>query len=240
MESAVSPLALEATLTAIKGGGWSTQTLVAISALVDDLNGRLTVARAGYLDELAPANIPADIDTLLARLTALRAGYLDNLSAGPVALEANVQTHAAAALTAYDPPTKAELDDAQAAIETAINHIVVPPPEGVALETTLTAMKGAGWTDETLKSIKAAVLAQAGSGTGAITWTYTLTRSDNGLPIADAEVWVTTDLAGVNVIASGRTDQNGVLTFRLDAGPVYVWRKKTGFNFVNPDLEVVS
>ena len=79
----VSTLALEATLTAIKGSGWTTETLKAIKEYVDDLEGRLT---------------------------ATRAGYLDNLSAGAVALEGNVQGHAAAALTAYDPPTKAELD----------------------------------------------------------------------------------------------------------------------------------
>ncbi len=51
---------------------------------------RLTAARAGYLDELAAANIPADVDTLLARLTALRAGYLDELSA--VNVPADVDT----------------------------------------------------------------------------------------------------------------------------------------------------
>lgn len=102
--------ALEATLTAIKGAGWSTETLVLITAYVDELETRLSAARAGYLDELAAANIPADVDTLLSRLSALRAGYLDNLSAGAVALEA-----------------------------------------------TLTAMKGAGWSTETLKAIKDAV-----------------------------------------------------------------------------------
>jgi len=145
----VSALALEATLTAIKGSGWTTETLKAIKEYVDDLEGRLTATRAGYLDNLsagavaleatltaikgagwstqtlvslmteilnrlatsgytAPDN--ADIVTLVGRLTATRAGYLDNLSAGAVALEGNVQGHAAAALTAYDPPTKAELD----------------------------------------------------------------------------------------------------------------------------------
>lgn len=56
-----------------------TYGLSAIKELVDDLETRLTAARAGYLDELAAANIPADIDTLLARLTAIRAGYLDEL-----------------------------------------------------------------------------------------------------------------------------------------------------------------
>lgn len=48
------------------------------------LIGRLTAARAGYLDELAAANLPADVDTLLARLTAARAGYLDELAAANI------------------------------------------------------------------------------------------------------------------------------------------------------------
>jgi hypothetical protein len=60
--------------------------LLDINNLVDDLEGRLTAVRAGYLDQLGPTNVPADIDTLISRLTALRAGYLDNLSGGPVAL----------------------------------------------------------------------------------------------------------------------------------------------------------
>ncbi len=58
-----------------------------------------TAARAGYLDELAAANIPTDlaniiayVDELEARLTAARAGYLDNLSAGAVALNADIVT----------------------------------------------------------------------------------------------------------------------------------------------------
>jgi hypothetical protein len=67
-------------------------------------------------------NAPSDSSgttTLLSRLSATRAGYLDNLSAGAVATGASIaalnnlssaqaQTAAAAALTAYDPPTRAE------------------------------------------------------------------------------------------------------------------------------------
>jgi hypothetical protein len=77
-------------------------------------------------------------------------------------------------------------------------------------------------------------------GAGAVSWTYTLTRSDTGAPIDGAEVWVTTDEAGNNVVASGITNTSGVVTFTLDAGIVYVWRKKAGFNFDNPDEEEVS
>jgi len=51
-----------------------------IDGLVDTLIARLTAPRAGYLDELAAANVPADIDTLLVRLSAIRAGYLDYLN----------------------------------------------------------------------------------------------------------------------------------------------------------------
>jgi hypothetical protein len=78
------------------------------------------------------------------------------------------------------------------------------------------------------------------AGTGAITWTYTLTDADTGAPIDGAEVWVTTDGAGTNVIASGVTNTSGVVTFTLDAGAVYVWRKKAGYNFTNPDAETVA
>lgn len=78
------------------------------------------------------------------------------------------------------------------------------------------------------------------AGVGAITWTYTVTILGTTTPIADVDVWITTDSGGVNIIASGKTNQSGVVTFYLDAGTVYVWRQKSGYNFTNPDTEVVS
>jgi hypothetical protein len=78
------------------------------------------------------------------------------------------------------------------------------------------------------------------AGSGAIAWSYDLTDGDTGDPIADADVWVSTDQAGANVIASGKTDQSGRVMFDLDAGTIYVWRQKSGWNFANPDSEVVS
>lgn len=77
------------------------------------------------------------------------------------------------------------------------------------------------------------------AGTGSIAWTYTLTEPP-AIPIADAEVWITTDIGGANIIASGRTDQYGAVTFYLNAGTVYVWCRKSGYTFTNPDTEVVS
>ena len=45
-------------LTDIKGVGWTNETLVALKAYVDELETRLTAARAGYLDKL---NVPGTL-----------------------------------------------------------------------------------------------------------------------------------------------------------------------------------
>lgn len=96
------------------------------------------------------------------------------------------------------------------------------------LHTTLNIGHGTGHWDAT------------GAGTGAISWAYTLTRSDTGAPIPDAQVTVTSDIAGNTVIAQGTTNNSGVVTFRLDAGTYYFWRRKAGYTFTDPDTEVVS
>lgn len=88
---------------------------------------------------------------------------------------------------------------------------------------------------------KLSTAAEGGTtGAGAISWDYVVTDSVTGLPIADTDVWVTTDEAGFNVIASSKTNQAGTVTFHLDAGPVYVWCQKSGYNFDNPDEETVA
>lgn len=78
------------------------------------------------------------------------------------------------------------------------------------------------------------------TGIGATEITYVLTDIASGLPIADADIWVTTDIAGTNTIASGQTDAAGEINFWFDSGVTYyVWRQKDGYNFENPDTEVV-
>ena len=77
-------------------------------------------------------------------------------------------------------------------------------------------------------------------GPGATQVIYVLTNDDTGLPISDADIWVTTDIGGLNVVASGRTNAIGHVTFWLDSGVTYyVWRQRDGYVFVNPDIEVV-
>jgi hypothetical protein len=79
------------------------------------------------------------------------------------------------------------------------------------------------------------------AGSGAITFTYTVYDAADGVtPVADVDVWITSDIGGTNIIASGKTDQNGEVVTYLDAGTVYVWRQKTGWVFTNPDTETVA
>ena len=92
--------------------------------------------------------------------------------------------------------------------------------------------------DESL--LEAAIAGIGGPGSGAVTWTYTLTSDVDAAPISGADVWVTNDSGGSNLMASGTTDGSGVVTFYLDAGTYYVWRRKAGWNFTNPDTEVVA
>lgn len=77
-------------------------------------------------------------------------------------------------------------------------------------------------------------------GTGSEEFVYTLTDVVTGLPIPNANIWVTTDVNGVHTVASGDTDAFGQVTFWLDAGVYYFWRHKNGYTFANPDLETVT
>jgi hypothetical protein len=117
---------------------------------------------------------------------------------------------------------------------TTLTNITVPTvttltnanPSTTAIDTALSSSHGSGaWG--------------GASGSGSNTFNYTLTDSGTGLPIATADVWVTSDLAGANVVASGQTNTFGVVTFYLDAGAYYLWRQKSGYDFTNPDLETV-
>ncbi len=81
-----------------------------------------------------------------------------------------------------------------------------------------------------------------------IEFTYELTEPPEGVgpPIADATIWFTTDIGGVNTVWEGLTDTFGIardvndnLPF-LDPGTYYVWRQRSGYIFDDPDSEVVS
>ncbi len=77
----------------------------------------LTPTRSGYLDAAVSTRALEAGGNVAAIKT-----KTDNLPAAP-AVEGNIQGHVADALAAYDPPTKAELDTAQAALEAALGAL---------------------------------------------------------------------------------------------------------------------
>lgn len=92
---------------------------------VDTLLSRLSSARAGYLDELASANIPADVDTLLLRLSATRAVYLDELSAAN--MPGDVDT-----LLARLSPARALLLDNLSRLDVAVSSVSSTAATGIS------------------------------------------------------------------------------------------------------------
>ena len=80
----------------------------------------------------------------------------------------------------------------------------------------------------------------------AIEFQYTVTNAISGDPLSGVRVWFTTDISGSNVVWQGLTDAFGVarnefgVLPRLDPGTWYVWRNKIGFDFADPDTEVIT
>lgn len=79
----------------------------------------------------------------------------------------------------------------------------------------------------------------------AVAFTYTVTA--NGNPLEGVHVFITTDLAGNNVVWAGDTDAFGIARDDLgnlpylDPGSYYFWKQLSGYSDnQNPDLEVIS
>jgi len=89
--------------------------------------------------------------------------------------------------------------------------------DAAALEATRTAMRGAGWADETLVAIVEAIEAIDPGGAFVVTRRFTC----GGTAVADLKVTVQGDTGGTadgTIIATGTTSSSGYVTFNLDAG----------------------
>lgn len=82
--------------------------------------------------------------------------------------------------------------------------------------------------------------------TTSIEYSYLVTDDVLFNPLSDVEVWFTVDLAGNEVVWYGVTDnfgialdENGMLP-RLEPGNYFVWRVKSGFIAIDPQMVTVS
>jgi hypothetical protein len=78
------------------------------------------------------------------------------------------------------------------------------------------------------------------AGTGTVPFVYAVTNGISGQPIPEVVVTVSTDAQGQSVIARARTMADGTATFHLNPGTYYFWRSKSGWAFINPDVETVT
>lgn len=193
--------------------------------------GGVTAVQSGLATSAALATVQADTDDIQTRLpAALSGGRMDSVVN---AMATGVVTAAAVATNAIDADALAA--DAVTEIAAGVSVGSAPTAAQNAAAVWNEAIAGhlsAGTTGAKLNGLSGA------SGSGAITHVITVTSGGN--PVDGALVWVTTDSAGANVVASGFTDALGHVTVFLDAGTYYQWAQRGGINFANGQSAVVA
>jgi len=120
------------------------------------------------------------------------------------------------------------------AISTINGQIVTLISDVNDIEITLTSI------ETTVNTYLDQKISQTGLGNGNTSVTYTVVDQDsNPLSGVEVDVRATNDITA-DVVASGVTNDAGEVTFYLDSGVTYyLWRKKSGYNFTEPDTEDV-
>ena len=196
----------------------SSQTLDEVDTVVDAIKTKT---------DLIPADIVTQLDTNIPAIkTSTDAILADTGTDGVIVATNNDKTGYG---LSDDAITSAKFDESTAF-----------PLKSADTGSTQIARTGAD--GDTLETLSDQLDNCATLGVGATEVTYTQYQADGVTPLADVDIWATSDLAGTNVIASGITTDEGKWTFRTDIGSgenVYIWRKKAGWNFTNPDTEEV-
>jgi hypothetical protein len=227
--------ALEATLTAIKGAGWTNETLAAIDTLIDAIKAKSDLIPA------QPAAVGSAMTLTSAYDAAKSAASQSSVNAIPTAplLAANYTAPDNAGITAIKaktdnlPASPAAVGSLMGLADGAITDAkiatdalsaakikadaVTKIQNGLALEATLTAIKGAGWTNETLAKIVSDISAiSAGSGaTAQEVWEYATRVLTAGTNIDLSSLATTTHLQEVE----DKVDGIKVKTDNLPADP---------------------
>ena len=157
-------------------------------------------------------------DVVQVRVTAT----VDAVAAGGIVDEFMVVSKDEADITADLVVIGGFVDTEVAAIKAKTDNLPADP----AGLTNLAAAHGAGsWQSE--------------GGAGAVSQTFRI-KDSSGALVDGAEVWITSDAAGANVVAGTlHSNAGGLVTFMLDPGTYYVWAQRAGVNFTNPMMVTV-
>lgn len=117
-----------------------------------------------------------------------------------------------------------------------------PPTAAQIAAAMFTVNTGETFSGSATNSVVREIVSNVGGsvGPGSIEFTVTIT-DDMATPLDGAEVWVSTDEGGSNVIAGTlNTNASGQATFLLDAGAYWLWVAHSGYNRDNPTAITVS
>lgn len=217
--------------------GWE-EFLVVSANVYDSLIGNTDYL---YTDVLQIASTSSTATTLKTNIP-----YLDEAISGvPTVLEIDTQlgsTHSTGSWAAGTTSSSAITDTANAVWAASTRTLTSLGTLIADIDSVLSTNHGVGsWLTGGGNSSGGPLIL----GTIPVSYTLTLAPEGFGTPIANAEVHISTDSAGLNVIAAGTTNVlgqlviNGQTTFWLPAGTFYYWRSKAGYSFTNPDTEVV-
>lgn len=235
------------TFGAINGANWTDYDIVLTEAAAGIYLGSMPGAVAGNYTMVAYERAGASPAVSDAQRYS---GWLSWDGAAEIGMlsSAAAQVAAAAALTAYDPATNAEMEArtlvaasyATASALAAVDDFLDTEVAAILADTNelQTDWVNGGRLDLILDAIAADATVLVG-GAGAIAAALTVTDSD-GNPLDGVEVWITTDVAGTLTVASGVTDSLGVVTFYLDAGTYYAWLQYGGYNPPVPPYTVLT
>lgn len=147
----------------------------------------------------------------------------------------NVESTAGITVTKENPPAGTQLGVYRVAHNLSSNVNLV---NGVSIRYSEKAtIGGVDYYNRWGTIVRTASIALVGAGS----ITYIVTVKSSGSPVAGVECWVTTDVAGTNVVAGTlTTDDFGIVTFLLEAGTYYLWRDSTTHSFPKPTTITVS
>jgi len=229
-------------ITAIKNAVESaTYGLSALKTLIDAIKAKSDLIPADIATALAHLN--ADIDSRMATFS-----YTAPANADIAAVK--VVTDYLTAMLETDGAVKRYT--ANALEQAPSGSLTAPTVEEIRAEMDSNSTKLANLDSKvsdvpTVAEIDAQLSGAHGAGAwgaatvGATEKTYTVTVG--GVALEACEVWATSDLAGATEIANrGLTNDLGQHIFYFDVPEgttVYIWRRKSGYTFTNPDTEVV-
>ncbi len=217
----------------------------------DDMAKDATVSKPGTAQTITP---PADMalnstvakeSTLTTKIptalsfTGANVNAESKVTAQPsdMALNSTVAKDATVAKAATALSNAVWTDEKAGFIDQKISEIPAPPTKEAIADQVWDELAEDHTVSGSMGKIIGAYL--PGTGSGSVTFIYTLTDSATGVAIPDADVRVSSDISGETIVASSVTNSYGQVTFLLDPGTYYFWRTKTGWTFTDPDVEVV-